>query len=263
MSERVDRPMSERAAASVAWIAPAAGVAAVGVSDRLALPANWLVASVSAGVAIGVVATIVAWATGARRGAAVGAIVNGVVIAGVAIAVFAGVRDKARRAADTAELKKEGATAAAEFPGWYGTGSDGRLRLFALELDARSELAQKIAAGFEGPVAPMVVGLDDRAGDRDVTLDLTEARLTMRDGSTRVTPPRAAILARAKSDALRNAHAGVYPVARGAAVTNALLFVDGAMNDVTTISVIVDGHSVSIVGRWYTADEKRAQRSRK
>ena len=251
--------LSERAAA-VAWIAPAAGVAAVGVSDRLALPERWLVASVAVGVAIGVVATIVAWATGARRGAAVGAIVNGVVLAGVGIALFAGVRDKARRAADTVELRKEGATAAAEYPGWYGAGSDGAVRLFALELDAKSELAQKIGAGFDGPVAPLVVGLDNRGGDRDVTLDLTEVRLTMRDGSTRVTPPRAAILARAKTDALRAYHAGVYGVARGTTVTNALGFLDGPMQDVTAVGVMVDGHTVTIPGRWLTADEKRARR---
>jgi hypothetical protein len=251
--------MSERAAA-VAWIAPAAGVAAVGVSDRLALPENVLVASVAIGVAVGVLATIVAWATGARRGAAVGAIVNGVVIAGVAIALFAGARDQSRRAADSAELRKEGATAAAEYPGWYGTGGDGRVRLFALELDARSELAQKIAAGFDGPVAPLVVGLDNRGGDRDVELDLTELGLTMRDGTTRVTPPRAAILARAKSEALRSHHAGVYRVAPGTTLTNALGFLDGPMQDVTALSVVVDGHPVTLSGRWYTADEKRARR---
>lgn len=222
-----------------------------------------MVPCVAVGVAVGVIATIVAWATGARRGALVGAIVNGVVVAGALIAVFAGVRDKARRAADTAELRKEGATAAAEYPGWYGMGSDGRLRLFALELDAKSELAQKIAAGFDGPVATLVVGLDNRAGDGDVTLDLTEVRLTMRDGSTRVTPPRAAILARAKTDALRSYHAGVYRVARGTTVTNALAFLDGPMQEVTAIGVVVDGRAVTIAGRWYTADEKRAQRSRK
>jgi hypothetical protein len=248
--------MSER----LAWIAPAVGVAAVGVSDRLALPPRLLVAFVVIGVGVGVVATIVAWATGGRRRAAAGAIVNGVVVAGAVIAMFAGVRDKARRAADTAELRKEGATAAAEYPGWYGAGGDGVLRLFALELDARSELAQKIAAGFDGPVAPLVVGLDNRGGDRDVTLDLSEVRLTMRDGSTRVTPPRAAILARAKTDALRAYHAGVYRVARGTTVTNALAFLDGPMQDVTAVSVIVDGRMVTLPGRWYTADEKRARR---
>jgi len=250
---------SERIAA-VGWIAPAVAVAVVGVSDRWTVPANVLVAIVAAGVGVGLVATVVAWAGGARREALMGAIVNGVVVAGVVIAMASGVRDKARRAADSAELRKEGATAAAEYPGWYGAGSDGAVRLFALELDAKSELAQKIASGFDGPVAPLVVGLDNRGGDHDVTLDLTEVRLTMRDGTTRVTPPRAAILARAKTDALRAYHAGVYHVARGATVTNALAFLDGPMQDVTAVSVVVDGHAVTLPGRWYTAEEKRARR---
>jgi hypothetical protein len=206
------------------------------------------------------VATIVAWATGGRRRALAGAIVNGVVVAGVVIAFFAGGRDLRARAAQSSELRKEGAAAAAEYPGWYGTGSDGRVRLFALELDAESELAQKIGAGFDARVAPVVVGLDNRGGDRDAELDLTEVRLTMRDGSVRVTPPRAAILAHAKSDALRRAHAGVYRVARGTTLTNALAFVDGPMQEVTAIRVVVDGHAVTLPGRWYSADEKRARR---
>jgi hypothetical protein len=241
-------------------MAPAVAVAVVGVSDRWAPAANVLAAIVAGGVAVGVLATIVAWARGARRGAATGAIVNGVVIAGVVIAMWSGARDRARRAADSAELRKEGATAAAEYPGWYGAGGDGRVRLFALELDAQSELAQKIATGFDGPVAPLVVGLDNRAGDHDVTLDLTEVRLTLRDGTTRATPPRAAILARAKTDALRSYHAGVYRVARGTTVTNALGFLDGPMQDVTAVGLVVDGRLVTLPGRWYTADEKRARR---
>src|SRR3954451_22907687 len=120
---RCARPMSERAA-TVAWIAPAVGVAVVGVSDRWPLPVQVLVACVAGGVAIGVVATIVAWATGGRRRALAGAIINGVVVAGVVIAFFAGGRDQRARAAKSSELRKEGAAAAAEYPGWYGTGSD-------------------------------------------------------------------------------------------------------------------------------------------
>jgi len=250
--------MSER----LAWIAPAVGVAVVGVSERCELAPKLLLTIVAVGVGVGVLATIVAWIRGARRRALTGAIVNGVVLAGAGIALASGVHDQARRAADSAELRKEGATAAAEYPGWYGAGGDGAMRLFALELDAKSELAQKIATGFDGPVAPLVVGLDNRGGDHDVTLDLTEVRLTMRDGTTRTTPPRAAILARAKTDALRTYHAGVYKVARGATVTNALAFLDGPMQDVTAIGVNVDGRLVTLPGRWYSVEEKLQRRRR-
>jgi hypothetical protein len=88
--------------------------------------------------------------------------------------------------------------------------------------------------------------------------------LTLRDGTTHASPPRAEILKSARSDEVRTAHAGVYEIAAGTAKQNNLAFLapDEPMQDVTALSVVLDGRSVTIPGRYYTADEKRAGAAR-
>lgn len=249
-----------RVAAAAAWIVPTAGVAIVGVLDAREPPATTMMGVVAAGVAVGVVAAIVAVALGAGRRALPGFIVCAAIVSVAAIAYFAGVGNVRDRAEARARLQHEGSAAGSEYPGWYGVAGDGALRLFALQLDPQSELGRRLAASFDRPVSLLVVGVDNRRGARDVTLDLRELQLTMRDGTTRATPPRADILASARSDELRRAHAGVYAIAAGTAKQNNLAFLapDAPMHDVIAVSIVVDGKRVAIPGRWYTADEKRA-----
>jgi len=252
-----------RVAAAAAWIVPTAGVAIVGVLDGLELPATPMIAVVAASVGVGVVAAIVAAATGARRQALAGFIVCFVILSVAASAYFAGIGNDRDRAEARARLQKEGAAAGTEYPGWYGVATGG-VRVFAVQLDPESELARRIAANFDRPISLLVVGVDNRAGNRDVELDLGEVRLTMRDGSTRVSPPRADILKSARSDELRTIHAGAYKIAAGTAKQNNLAFLapDAPMQDVTAVSVTLDGRSLTIPGRYYTADEKRARAAR-
>ena len=252
-----------RVAATAAWIVPTAGVAAVGVLDRLELPATPMIVVVAATVAVGILATLFALAAGARRRALPGAIVCFAILSVATIAYFAGGGDVRDRAAARAHLQQQASAAGTEYPGWYGVATSG-VRLFALQLDVNSELARRIAANFDRPISLLVVGVDNRAGQRVVELDLTEARLTLRDGSTRLSPPRAEILKGARSDELRAAHGGVYTIAPGTAKQNNLAFLspDEPMQEVVAVSVKLDGRSVTIPGRYYTAEEKRAGAAR-
>ncbi|MCA1665269.1 MAG: hypothetical protein LC659_13570, partial [Myxococcales bacterium] len=198
-----------RLAAAAAWIVPTAGVAIIGVLDGLALPATAMIAVVAASVGAGVAAAIVAVAAGARRQAVAGFVVCFVIVVVAAMAYVAGVGNDRDRGEARARLQKQGSAAGNEYPGWYGVASSG-VRLFALQLDAHSELAGRLAANFDRPISLLVVGVDNRAGNRDVELDLRELRLTLRDGTTHASPPRAEILRSARSDELRAIHGGVY-----------------------------------------------------
>jgi hypothetical protein len=222
-----------------------------------------MMAILGASVAIGLAAALLAVLGGERWRALPGLLGCVAIVSVAAIAYVAGSADDRNRAAARARLQQQGASAATEYPGWYGVASGG-VRLFAVQLDPKSELARRVTDNFARPIALLVVGVDNRGGPRDVALDLTEVRLTLRDGSTRASPPYSAILASARSDELRAQLSGRYVIPAGTAKQNNLAFLspDETMRDVVGVTVELDGGSVTIPGRYYTAEEKRARGAR-
>jgi hypothetical protein len=250
-----------RFAATLAWLAPTAAVATVGVLDGLDLSAKSMIGVVASGVVVGTAAGLVALAIGPRRRAAPGLITCFVVVVGAGIAFLSGVGNDRHRADVRARLQQQGNVAATAYPGWYGVAADHGVRIFALQLDLHSDLARTIADNFDRPVSLLVFGVDNRAGSRDVEIDLTEIHLMMRDGTTHTAPPRAEILKSAHRDELRTLHVGVYGIPHGTVRQNALAFLAPSepMETLAAVSILLDGRSFTIPGRYYTAEEKRAR----
>jgi hypothetical protein len=134
--------------------------------------------------------------------------------------------------------------------------------VFALEVDRTGALGKMLAGSFAVPFVPLVVGADNRAGTRAVSIDLTDAELVLADG-TSVTPlDRAAVLAstRGAREEAQRLHGGQYLVPPGQSLGNALLFVspDTPLENVVGVVVRIGGASVTIRGGYLTAAEKRA-----
>jgi hypothetical protein len=248
-------------AARISWVLVCGAVALLGLFARLpqlAPPRAVLLflalAAAAAGLALGLAA---------RRGrqAVLGAAASGLVLLILGVAALSGAAARRTRAAQQAAVARASAAAPLEGDGWYGARSLAGAGLFVLELDRDGSLGRMITDNFEQRFIPLVVGVDNRS-TRPMVLNLDGARLILADGSAVVGLDRGAVLegTRRGRDEARRLHGGPYRVGAGQSLGNALLFVPPGtvMKEVVSVTIELDGASVTIPGRLVTAAEKRA-----
>jgi hypothetical protein len=257
-----------RALAHASWLLPCAGLAVLGLVDRLAPPTRvapplaLILGTVGAGATLALIARA-RGSAGMRREALLGLGANALVLVVMMTAVLAGQRARANAQEEAGRLKLAASTALSDEAGWSGTGGDGPVRLFAAQIDARNELARAVARSFNQPFTLVLVGVDNRAGTTDVTLDLSQVGIKLADGTVHAGLDRALLFAGARSrDREVQRHAAPYPVTRGTALSHAFAFLapDEAMQDATELVVQLNGRPVVLRGRFVSAAEKQARR---
>jgi hypothetical protein len=129
-------------------------------------------------------------------------------------------------------------------PGWNGGAPLDGGSVSASEIDPSSELATLLAKSHGGPYHFVVFGLDNRAGRRDVVLDVGTARALHEGGAITTTTAPSPVIRVPAGDGTDGAIA-VFPA-------------EESFRDVRWIEIRVDGAPRRLVGRFFTRAEKRA-----
>ena len=149
-----------------------------------------------------------------------------------------------------------------DFPGWNGGTTVGAASVYAFEIDPGSDLARIMLRSFDEPFRLVVFGVDNRAGDHEVTLDLEGARLRRLGGGVTEAVPRATLLAHAPSAESSLVQTQLAPtrVPGGARFDGMLAFFarGESLQNVQGIEVKVDGAARTVTGKYFTLDAKRA-----
>lgn len=271
----VDAAVTQRVvalASRASWLLPVAGLTVVGLSEKggalLPLPGGTLVAiavaSAVPGLALGAAAWLGSAAGGvSRRSAMVGVAISAAVLLVTGVGAVAGALS-GRRA--RAELAAATDSAVRDYPGWNGGTTVEGASVYAIELDARSDLATMLLRPYDQPFRVVLIGVDNRAGRRDVVLDVEGAYAVGggERGATRVVPSltRAERLAHATPDQERVVQDQLAPVRVPAGTQSDVAFTlfapSTSLQDVSAMNVRVDGEMRVLHGRYFTLEDKRA-----
>jgi hypothetical protein len=255
-------------AAGASWLLPLTGLALVGFSEHGAalLPLSngslVLVALATAvpGLAIGVAAWLASTEHERDRRRAIAGVVMSVavlVVGGVGSVSGAMSGERAQR-----ELRQAADAAARDFPGWNGGAMLDGANVYALEVDARSELATLLLKPYDQPFRVVLFGVDNRAGNREVVLDLQGVRAHREGGDVAEAAASVDRLAHADHalDSVVLAQLEPVHVAPGERFDGAQALFAASMSfeDVRSIEIRVDGSVRTLPGRYFTLAEKRA-----
>lgn len=258
-----------RILARLSWLLPFAAMLPVGLYERgselLPFPGRTLIAGASVAAllafALGV-ATLMATSFGrapaGRREAFLGTGAGATLLLVTQTAAISG---EHHRVVAQAELERATEQALRDHPGWSGGARFGRARVFAVGVDRGSSLADRLLAPFEGDFELVLIAADNTLGTEDLELDLENARAVSAQGSTKALS-RAELRAHARPELVNAllAHFGPYKVPAGTKLEQALLLFPAhtAVEQVLRIEVLLQGELVSIPGRYFTLENKRA-----
>jgi hypothetical protein len=254
------------------WLLPLAGLTVVGLSDSggalraLTSDARIAIAVVSAvpGLALGAGAWLGSVAGDAsRRSAIVGAAVSAAVLLVAGVGTISGAISGERA---RTELAAAADSAVRDYPGWNGGTLIDGASVYAIEVDARSDLARILLRPYDQPLRVVLLGVDNRAGHREVVLDVEGARAVRGGaiGAPQMVPSltRAERLAHANPDQERVVQDQLAPVTIPAGtqsdVAFALFAPSTSFQDVSAIEVRVNGEMATLHGQYFTLERKRA-----
>jgi hypothetical protein len=244
-----------RAAAALSWLLPGGTLVLFGIAEKAGsilplarVPAHVLTGACFAIAALGI--TLAGCALRAksgdrvtRRRAILGMAASAVVLGVVAVASISGAVMGRHTQAD---LKRMTDLALNDAPGWNGGAALDGASVFAFEIDAASDLAKLLARAYDRPYRIVLFGVDNRAGGRDVLLDLGSARLHHTGGAVTMTaaavPPESVRVA--TGERIDGARAPFAP--------------SDSLRDVDWIEIRFDGVERRLPGRYFTREEKRA-----
>jgi hypothetical protein len=245
------------------------GLGVVGLSDKgrslLPLSDGVLVATAFATAVAGLVAAAVAWVSGATRvpgGARRGVILGAGASAVVLCLIAAGSLSGAASGAQAADLDRETAAAMRDYPGWNGAGPLGGATVTASEVDPASPLGRRLLRPYDAAFRLVLFSIDNRAGSRDVVVDVENARLLAGEGRsvTAVAPGDLArhVVDRSAADTIARRSAVSVPRGQRFDGVQAIFPAEASLRDVRGIEVSVDGAARTVPGRYFTLDDKRA-----
>jgi hypothetical protein len=260
-------PLLSAGAAAASWLLPLAGLGLLGLSDkgRALLPFSdgVLIAVAAAAALAGLIAAGVALLGGlprapgvARRRVLLGASASVAVLVVIAAGIAFGA------AARAVDIDQETAVSLRDYAGWNGAGGAGGTMVFASEVDPASSFGRRLVRPYDSAFRPVLFSIDNRAGARDVALDVVGARLLAPGGRSvsAVAPADLATHLVDLSAALTLGRRSTVTVPRGQRVdgVQALFPAEASLRDVQAIEVRLDGVPHALPGRYFTLDDKRA-----
>ena len=136
------------------------------------------------------------------------------------------------------------------------------MRVYAYEIDGSSDLAKVLLRSFDEPLKVVAFGVDDRAGDHDVVVELDRAVLHHMSGAAGNAVPSAELRRRAVSGEEATVASRLAPVQVpvGMRVDGVFAFFapGESLRDVRSIGVRLDGEVREVPGKYFSLGEKRA-----
>jgi hypothetical protein len=259
-------------AAAASWLFPIAALTLVGLSERasgLGSSADSFLVTLSVAAAVpGIALGVGAWLGSAgqvaiRRRAIAGTAAGSAVLVLAGMGTIAGAV-AARRSAR--EMQRATEAAVHDFGGWNGGADVDGANVYAIEVDARADLASLVLQPYDRAYRVMLLGIDNGAGQRPVQVDLATVAAVRGAARGLVTidacVPRAERLEHTRDEgrAAVEAQDTVVTVAPGTRLDAAAAFFPPGerFEDVSALNVGIDGTIRTLPGRYFSIEEKRA-----
>lgn len=197
--------------------------------------------------------------------AVLGIVLNGLLLTITSVAILYGAttarRAKTHRKREATEAEEEGKDSFLNYPGWLGSAQHAGAQITVASLPPNSPFARGTMGSFTVRFQILNFSIQNHQSDEPIVLGPESVRLHLADGSVRTVLPHRETLAKAreKPDEWVTRYGGPYRVPPGVALMDAPVFVppDLDFTQVTSVSARVNGETVVLEGRHYTAAEKQ------